>query len=111
MEPGHSGYESHVGAAARDELSTAGRSGYNSVGTTARRATIATNTDGRSGYNSVDVTSQAGLTDFTTDGRSGYNSVEVAEHKRCPRALRPTGGVVTTLDPLKRKSPQTRRRT
>ncbi|KAH8759486.1 hypothetical protein F5883DRAFT_682140 [Diaporthe sp. PMI_573] len=80
IEPGHSGYESHVGAAARDELSTAGRSGYNSVGTTARRATIATNTDGRSGYNSVDVTSQAGLTDFTTDGRSGYNSVEVAEH-------------------------------
>ncbi|KAH8769960.1 hypothetical protein F5883DRAFT_643297 [Diaporthe sp. PMI_573] len=50
-ESGQSGYDSYVGAAARDELSTAGRSGYNSVGTTERKVTTAAETDGRSGYN------------------------------------------------------------
>ncbi|KAI3392364.1 hypothetical protein diail_5844 [Diaporthe ilicicola] len=68
-----------VDAAARDEFSTAGRSGYNSVDTTARDATTAAEADGRSGYNSVDVVSSDSSSGFETDGRSGYNSIEVTE--------------------------------
>ncbi|KAG6360508.1 hypothetical protein INS49_011570 [Diaporthe citri] len=79
VELGQSGYNHYVSAAARDELSTAGRSGYNSVEVTARDATTAAETDGRSGYNSIDVSTRAVSTGFETDGRSGYNSIEIAE--------------------------------
>lgn len=68
-----SGYSSHVGAVARDEFFTDGRSGYNSVETTARDVTTATETNGRSGYNSVEASARGITTDAETDGRSGYN--------------------------------------
>ncbi|KAL1855734.1 hypothetical protein Daus18300_011017 [Diaporthe australafricana] len=73
-----SGYSSYVGAVARDEFSTDGRSGYNSVDTTARDVITAAETGGRSGYNSVEASARDITTDAETDGRSGYNSIEVA---------------------------------
>lgn len=73
-EPGQFGYRSSYDTVtARDELTTAGRSRYNSVETFARDATTALETDGRSGYNSVEVVEREVSTDAETDGRSGYN--------------------------------------
>lgn len=79
VEPDQSGHNSHVGDVARDELSTAGRSGYNSVETPARDVATANETGGRSGYNSIEVTGRNNAPNAGAAGRSGYNSVEVVE--------------------------------
>lgn len=74
MEPGQFGYRSSYDiVTAQDEVTTAGRSGYNSVEAFARDATTALETDGRSGYNSVELVERKVSTDAETDGRSGYN--------------------------------------
>lgn len=81
VELGQSGYNHYIGAAARDELSTDGRSGYNSVEVAARGNTADAETDGTSGYNSISIENaeRDSTTNAETAGRSGYNSVEVVE--------------------------------
>ncbi|KAG8160442.1 hypothetical protein KVR01_009978 [Diaporthe batatas] len=74
-------HDSYAGAAARDEVSTAGRSGYNSVDIVTRNDPSGFSTDGRSGYNSVEIVGRNSATNADTAGRSGYNSVGFVERK------------------------------
>ncbi|KAK2607643.1 hypothetical protein N8I77_006306 [Diaporthe amygdali] len=76
-----SDYKRFAETVARNEFSTDGRSGYNSVEVAARGITTNAETGGRSGYNSIEVTERDLATNAVTDGRSGYNSVEIVERK------------------------------